>query len=288
MIKMRKMAVLLLLLAASTKLGGLALGYGQTNPVIIISHRGLMTDTNYIVFGEVKNGGTTAIANVKVKVEFFDEKKTLLDSSNATAFLATILPGRRSPFICYLSNDDFKNARNYSLGNIFYQSTEAKPKTLALQDYYYSNGTLRTQVLNNSTGPSEKATNNIKVIGSLYMNETIVGVTSDFMNFPSPGLLGGVQTSSVGAGDPAFLFFTNLFLDDEVVNATQLVLTVESNDFEAEEEVILNLQESLPQGGGQIVYEWIVVALILVLGAVVLVKIRHDKRKHRAHVRKRK
>jgi hypothetical protein len=286
--KMRKMAILLLLLAASTESARLATGYGQTNPVIIISHRGLLTETNYIIFGEVKNSGTTAIANVKIEVEFFGENNALLDSSNATAFLGTILPSRRSPFICYLLSDDFKNVRNYSLGNIFYQFTEAKPQALALQDYYYSNGTLRTHVLNNSTGPSQKATNNIKVIGSLYMNETIVGTTSDFMNLPSPGLLWGVQTSSVGGGDPAILFFTIPFLDNEVVNATQLVMTVESKDFEAEEEVILNLQEAPPQGDGLIVYEWIVVALILVLGAVVLVKIRRDKGKRRAHVRKRK
>jgi hypothetical protein len=284
---MRKTAILLLLVLTTLfESAQVAMSHGQTNPIVVISHRGLLTDTYYMIFGEVKNNETTAVTDVNIEVEFFDENNTLLNSSNATAFLQTILPGRRSPFICYLSSADFRDVKNYSLGKIFYQSTDAKPAALALQNYYYYDGTLATHVLNNSTGPSRKATNYIKVIGSLYLNQTIVGVATDFINLASPGLLWDTDTSSVGGGDPAILLFTSLYDAKEVANATQLVVTVESNDFAAEEEVILDLRGTPSQGDSLVVYEWIVVASLAVLGAVLLLRFRHDKRKRRAHVRK--
>ncbi|MEM3629423.1 MAG: DUF2393 family protein [Candidatus Bathyarchaeia archaeon] len=257
----------------------------EKNDVALISHRGLLTDVYYMVFGEVKNNGEKPVEKVKIEIKFFDKNNNFLSSLNATTSLSVIPPKRRSPFIGYLLGENAKKVSNYSIENIFYIFAEAKPEKLVIIDYHYYNGSFWTHILNNSTGPNQKATNNILVAASLYLNETIVGVTAGYLNLPSPGLLWDVGTWDVGEGEPIVLDFGQLFLAEEIENATHLFVTAESPDFAAQEEITLILKEE-PTNQNQFNYAWLIV-VILILCVIVLLKFRRTKRR-RGQFKKRK
>lgn len=261
---------------------------GQKDDVTVISHRGLLTNIYYLVFGEIKNNGKSPIEKVEIEVKFFDENNNFLSSLNATTSLTVILPNRRSPFIGYLFGENSRKVNSYSLGNIFYTFTETKPEKLVITDYHYHNGTLWTHIFNNSTGPSQKATNNIKVVASLYLNETIVGVTAGYLNLPSPGLLWDLGTWDVGEGEPLVLDFGKLFPAGEIEKATQLIVTAESPDFAAQEEIILSLEEETSQNANQFNYSWIVILILLILCIAMLFKFKRGKGKRKVRFKKRK
>jgi hypothetical protein len=259
----------------------------QKNDITVISHRGLLTDTYYIVFGEIKNSGKSPIEKVKIEVKFFDGNNNFLSSVNATASLTVILPNRRSPFTCYLFGKNSTKVSSYSLGAVFYTFAEAKPEKLVITDYHYYNGTLWTHIFNNSTGPFQKATNNIQVVASLYLNETIIGVTAGYLNLPSPGLLWDLGTWDVSEGEPIVLDFGNLFPNEEVKNATQLIITAETPDFAAQEEIILSLVEEPSQNPNQFNYSWMIIPILLISCIIVYLRFKHGNRRRRAQFKKR-
>lgn len=258
---------------------------GETDNIEMISHRGIMADSYFLVFGEIGNRGTSAVEQVSIAVDFYDEFNTIIGSISATALLNVLMPGRRSPFIGYFLAARWNQTRSYQIGNISYKPSSGKPEKLALMYFSYFNGTLQTHILNNSTGTYQKFTNNIKVVASLYLNETIIGVTSDFLNLDQPGLGWDIDTTSIGAGEPMVIDFGYPFVSAEVGNATKLNLSVESPDFAAEDEATLTLVEE-PQNGQSIDYRWIIIVIFLVLALAAIAYLKLGKKKRRTSVKR--
>lgn len=72
---------------------------GAAEQVSIVSHQGYVDFAGfYNVFGEVKNNGDTPAKNVYLKVTFTTSSGD--DEEETEVFAHTVLPGRKSPFMC--------------------------------------------------------------------------------------------------------------------------------------------------------------------------------------------
>jgi hypothetical protein len=213
--------------------------FSESQDLGIITYRGLNSESFYMVFGEIYNGKKNAIMNIKIEFNLISSNGKLIDKINATSMLKVVPSKRRSPFIGYSfkSKMDRDTITNVTLGRIFYNDTEEKPKALVLVYYIYDNGTFATHILNNSTKalglPKGYSTNHFLVTVTLYDGAKIVGACGHPLDLPDPGLLWDEDTSSerLGGMSPVTIEFTAPFIENEIMKADKIIASVESKDF---------------------------------------------------------
>ncbi len=207
----------------------------------VLSYRGLLSDLFYIVFGEVYNAGDKFIKNSKIEVSLLNSQGGLVAKINATSSLSVIPPKRRSPFIGYYWGENKNFIWNITINRVTYDYADERPRALAFTHIRFYNGTLQVHVLNNCTLAVGKkmATNNLKVVAALYVQDKIVGVSAGFLNLNEPGLLWDTDTSAVVPNsEPITVLFADPFNEMEVVSAEKVVASVESRDLAAQYQLI--------------------------------------------------
>ncbi|MDI6846527.1 MAG: hypothetical protein QMD23_00105 [Candidatus Bathyarchaeia archaeon] len=265
----------------------------NSDDIEMISYRGLKTNDFYLIFGELRNNRNTAVRNVTIEIYLLDNGGALIDEIYAKASLDVVPPKRRSPFVEYYMNKTRLNKiQNFTINGIIYNDCEEKPKALALVYYtFYDNGIFATHILNNSTwvlGVSgKKATNNIKVVATLYAGKTIACVSAGFLKLPGPGLLWDVVSNA-----PLTIEFGSPFLESDLANADMLIASVESPDFSAQHEILgykinnvwewtTSEAESHSKPNNMIPNSLIVLIVISVFTVVIFVTIYFKKREKR-------
>jgi len=279
----------------------------------VLSFRGLLSSDGYVyvVFGEIYNSANKFVKNVKIEVALLNSQGETIAKINASSSLSIIPSKRRSPFVGYYWGANRNLVWKVSINKIVYEYSDQRPRILAFSYRSYFNGSLTVHVLNNYTlvvgqGPVDvirNATNNIKVVAALYLQDRIVGVSAGFLNLDDPGLLPDMDTSEEGR-PPISVDFAYPFNETEVALADKVVASVESRDFVAQYHLIglikdrqvkedgwIQVYEELlnnGKDGNETSWRWESIFTLIILSTiVVIVLLLSKKREGTKHAKKR-
>lgn len=191
--------------------------------VEIVSHSSFTTtlDILYVV-GEVENTGDVATKYTKVSATFYDGSSQLIGTSTGYATLDLLLPGRTSPFVIMLTQEEgAMDVASYELSVSFTESDETKEQALEILsssqstdvfDYLHVTGEIK------NTGTT--TADDVIVIATFYDSTgTVVGRDWEWT---SPSDLPAGETGT---------FDVELIYDSQIAKVASYSLTAEAENY---------------------------------------------------------